>query len=92
MKKIDKEKILKMIGGTDSVLLASENGTSVVGHYLDVMNLVANLAINFKDCGIDKDDIINAIELGYSSKKDLKKKLKEAITNLFNLDDEDDDE
>lgn len=92
MKKVDEAKILKMVKGTDIVLVASENGTSVIGGYLDVLNLVANLAKNFKECGIDKDDIINAIELGYSSKKDLNKRLKEAITNLFNFDDEDEDE
>ena len=105
MKTLNKKDIDKLLEGTDSVIIATTNGSGVVGNSFVVLNLLSNLVKNFKECGCDESDIKRAVDCGLHHKgipvdkldkkeldkiaKEIVKDLKDALDEMFSEEDKD---
>lgn len=89
MKKINAEKkakIEKLLEGTRNVIIATDKGSAVVGNKILVLNLLANIGKNLKQCGMTEEEAIYAIKLGYSHEEKRKmtnKKIDELIDEII---------
>lgn len=87
MKKIENKAIDKLIDGAECIIIASTNGTGLVGPKGMMLNLLANLAYNFKDCGFEEKELIRAVEAGFRNNKskdskELDKETKEILKDI----------
>ena len=91
MKTLNKKDIDRLLEGTNSVIIATTNGSGVVGSRFMTLNLLSNLIHNFKECGVDEKDIRQAVDCGLHckgipvdkmDKKELDKIAKEIVTDL----------
>ena len=64
MSKLNKKDIDKLLEGTNSVIIATTNGSGIVADGFMALNLLSNLIHNFKECGIEERDIKRAVDLG----------------------------
>ncbi len=99
MKEINKEtkmKLEKLLEGSKNVIIATDEGNAVVGNKMFILNLLVNIGINLKQCGISKEEAIYAIKLGYSHEEKRKmtnKKIDELIDEIIDkFFEEDEDE
>lgn len=95
MKRKENKAIDKIIDGAECIIIATTNGTGLVGPKGMMLNLLANLAFNFKECGFEEKELIKAVEAGFRNNKpkdskeldettkeilkDIKKAIEEAI-------------
>ncbi len=99
MKKINVEKKAKIEGlleGTRNVIIATDKGCAVVGNKILVLNLLANIGTNLKQCGMTEEEALIGLKVGYShgeknktTNKKIDKLIDEIIDKFF---EEDEDE
>ena len=105
MSKINRKDIDKLLEGTNSVIIATTNGSGVVGDRFMVLNLLSNLVNNLKECGCEESDIKRAVDCGLHHKgipvdkldkkeldkiaKEIIKDLKSALDEMFSEEDKD---
>ena len=99
MKKInaeEKAKIEKLLEGTRNVIIATDKGSAVVGNKILVLNLLANIGKNLKQCGMTEEEALIGLKAGYSHEeknkmknKKIDKLIDEIIDKFF---EEDEDE
>lgn len=87
MKEINKEtkmKLEKFLEGSKNVIIATDEGNAVVGNKMFILNLLVNIGINLKQCGISEEEAIYAVKLGYShEEKKTKRKIDELIDEII---------
>ena len=99
------EKVNKLLEGSNGVIIATTNGSGVIGNGLITLNLLANLVSNIKECGMKESDIKNAVDCGLHHKdisvdkldkkeldkiaKEIVKDLKSALDEMFSEEDKD---
>lgn len=62
--KFNRKEIDILLEGSKGVLIATTNGSGIIGNGLVVLNLLANLVNHMKKQGIDKKDIKEAVNRG----------------------------
>ena len=99
MKKINAEtkaKIEGLLDGTKNVIIATDKGSAVIGNKILVLNLLANIGKNLKQCGMSEEEAFAGLKTGYSNEeknkmtnKKIDKLIDEIIDKFF---EEDEDE
>lgn len=105
MKTLNKKDIDRLLEGTNSVIIATTNGSGVVGSRFMTLNLLSNLIHNFKECGVEEEDIRHAVDCGLHCKgipvdkmdkkeldkiaKEIVKDLRDALNEMFSEEDKD---
>lgn len=70
---------------TTGYLYISDNGVSVQGSAPTVMCLLSSLISKLKECGLDKELIEKAVEIGVADLEEQEKMLKERIKKMMEI-------
>lgn len=108
MEKIEKkelERIKDLLNGVDSGIVATKNGVALFGNLGELLNLLSNIGHSFKQSPAEKEDVMKALELGYTCNgvdiskldnkeldkiaKEIFKGLKDAVDKIFSEENKD---
>ena len=93
VEKKDIERVKGLLNGVDSGIVATKNGVALFGNMGELLNLLANIGHSFKESPAKKEDVMKALENGYThkgieinisnlDKKELDKIAKEIVKDL----------
>lgn len=68
VEKKDIERVKGLLNGVDSGIVATKNGVALFGNMGELLNLLSNIGHSFKESPAKKEDVMRALENGYSFK------------------------